>query len=338
MRFLRQNTACRVTVGPFLDKGDGITPETALTVTGEKLTFMVDDGNVPTLVLDTAPTASAGNNDMAHVTNDDAGFYDLELTAANTNYVGRAMISLNDVATHCPVFHEFMILPQKVYDSLILGTDNIEADAVQLLGTAWTAPATAGLPDCNVKQISADGPAADNLEAACDGGTYNVGGGAVVAASVTTKTGYALAADQAVNVTKVNGTTQTAGDLAALITAIDTIIDTITAHIQADYTTANKAALDALTDGGRLDLIMDGIAAKTVNLPASPANEATLTTLHGHIDDIIADTAEIQAELADGGRTDLLIDAIKTVVDANGVKLVAVQGKTDMLPAVWFSS
>ena len=79
------------------------------------------------------------------------------------------------------------------------------------------------------------------------------------------------------------------------------------------------------------------IKAKTDNIPATPANEATLTTLHGHIDDIIADTAEIQAELADGGRTDLLIDGIKTVVDANGVKLVAVQGKTDMLPAVWFS-
>jgi hypothetical protein len=75
------------------------------------------------------------------------------------------------------------------------------------------------------------------------------------------------------------------------------------------------------------------IKTKADNIPATPANEATLTTLHGHIDDILADTAEIQAELADGGRTDLLVDAIKTVVDANGVKLVAVQGKTEMLPA-----
>lgn len=127
MRFLRQNTACRVTVGPFFDKTDGITPEVALTVTNEKLTFLVDDSNVPTLVLDTAPTASGGNNDMIHVSGDDSGFYDLELTAANTNYVGRAMLALTDAANHCPVFHEFMIVPQNVYDSLILGTDNIEA-------------------------------------------------------------------------------------------------------------------------------------------------------------------------------------------------------------------
>lgn len=45
-------------------------------------------------------------------------------------------------------------------------------------------------------------------------------------------------------------------------------------------------------------------------MPASPANEATLITLHGHIDDILADTSEVQGELTDGGRTDLLIDGI----------------------------
>lgn len=138
MRFLRTNTACRVTVGPFFDKTDGVTPETSLTVTACKLTFMVDDSNVPTLVLDTNPTASSGNNDMVHVTGDDAGFYDLELTAANTNYVGRAMLAITDAATHCPVFHEFMILPAVVYDSLVLGSDNLQVDAVQVNGTNQT--------------------------------------------------------------------------------------------------------------------------------------------------------------------------------------------------------
>jgi hypothetical protein len=140
MRYLRTNTATRITVGPFLDKTDGITPEVALTVTSEKLTFVVDDGGVPTLVLDTAPTASGGANDMVHITNDDAGFYDLELAAANVNYVGRAMLALTDAATHCPVFHEFMILPANVWDSLVLGsgTDLLDVSAVQLAGTACT--------------------------------------------------------------------------------------------------------------------------------------------------------------------------------------------------------
>src|SRR3990172_7948728 len=104
MRFLKTNTAVRVTIGPFLDKTDGITPEVALTATNEKLTFMVDTGGVPTLVLDVNTTASGGNNDMVHVTGDDAGFYDLELAAADVNYLGRAMLALTDAATHCPVF------------------------------------------------------------------------------------------------------------------------------------------------------------------------------------------------------------------------------------------
>ncbi len=156
MRFLKTNTATRVTVGPFLDKTDGITPEVAITVTSCKLTLVVDTGGVPTLVLDTAPTASGGANDMVHVTNDDAGFYDLELAAADVNYVGRAMLAITDVATHCPVFHEFMILSAQAFDAMC-GTGNFSADIIA---------------------ISGDTAAADNAESFFDGtgyaGTNNV--------------------------------------------------------------------------------------------------------------------------------------------------------------------
>lgn len=138
MRYLRENTACRVTVGPFLDKTDGITPEVALTATNEHLTLMVDTGNVPTLVLDANATASAGSNDLVHVTGDDAGFYDLELTAAQLNYLGRAMLSINYATDHCPVFHEFMILPAEIYDAMILGTDLFDVNTTQLGGTVQT--------------------------------------------------------------------------------------------------------------------------------------------------------------------------------------------------------
>jgi hypothetical protein len=121
---------------------------------------------------------------------------------------------------------------------------------------------------------------------------------------------------------------------------------TLTAAYDAAKTAASQSSVN--TVDSILDNIHDtdlpavktetaAIKAKTDNLPTSPANEATLTTLHGHIDDILGDTAEIQAELADGGRTDLLIDGIKMVVDANGVKLVAVQGKTDMFPVIWYA-
>ena len=117
MRELRTNTATRITVGPFVDVTDGITPELALTVTNCHVTLIVDVAGVPTLVLDTAPTASGGSNDMVHITGDDAGMYDLELAAADVNYLGRAMLAIVDDDVHLPVFHEFSIVTANWYDS-----------------------------------------------------------------------------------------------------------------------------------------------------------------------------------------------------------------------------
>lgn len=145
MQFLRTNTATRVTIGPFYDITDGVTPELALTVTNEKLTFIVDSAGVPTLVLDTAPTASGGNNDMVHITGDDSGFYDLELTAANTNYVGRARLSLTDANNHLPVFHEYMILSAQAFDALC-GTGNFYADIQTIKTQAVTCAGGVTIP------------------------------------------------------------------------------------------------------------------------------------------------------------------------------------------------
>ena len=118
MRYLRTATATRVTIGPFVDVTDGISPELSLTVTGCHLTSIVDTAGVPTIVLDTAPTASGGDNDMIHISGDDAGFYDLEFTDTNLNYLGRAMLALIDDDVHLPVFHEFSIVNTSWYDGM----------------------------------------------------------------------------------------------------------------------------------------------------------------------------------------------------------------------------
>lgn len=149
MRYLRKNTAVHITVGPFLDKTDGITPEVALTVTNCKLTMTLDDDDntAVNLILDAAATASGGDNDMVHITNDDAGFYDLELTAAQTNYNGRVMLAITDAANHCPVFHEFTILPQQVYDSMVAGSDMIQVDVEQWHNATTVVTGGASLED-----------------------------------------------------------------------------------------------------------------------------------------------------------------------------------------------
>ena len=142
MRELRTNTATRITVGPFVDVTDGITPKLALTVTDCHVTLIVDVAGVPTLVLDTAPTASGGSNDMVHITGDDAGMYDLELAAADVNYLGRAMLAIVDDDVHLPVFHEFSIVTANWYDSKY-STDQLDLPSA----TQTTIDAIAALLD-----------------------------------------------------------------------------------------------------------------------------------------------------------------------------------------------
>jgi hypothetical protein len=236
---LRQSTAYTWKAGPFLDDTDGKTAEPALSIAQADIRLSKNGGD------------SAQSHNSAGATHDEGGDYDVPFDTTDTATLGHLRARIHKSGA-LPVWENFMVFPANVYDSLF-SSDNLQVDVVQLLGTAWTAPATAGLPDCNVKQISADPDAADNLEAACDGGTYNLGGGAIVAASVATKTGYALTSD---------------------------------------YDAAKTAA-----------------------------SQNSVNTIDAILDDL----------------HDTDIPAIKTVADANGVKLVAIQGKTNMLPAVWFA-
>ena len=136
---IRKNTAQIITVGPFLDKTDGVSPELSLTVTGCHITLVADtaDGSAPTLVIDADATASGGDNDLVHITNDNAGYYSLELTAAQTNRNGHGRLCINDDDVHCPVFHDLVFLEANVFDSLY-GTDILQVDLKQILGTTLT--------------------------------------------------------------------------------------------------------------------------------------------------------------------------------------------------------
>jgi hypothetical protein len=157
MRFLRQNTAVIITVGPFYDKTDGVTIETALTITNERITLTADTdaGSAPTNILDNVTGAtSATANDLNYITGNDAGMMQMELAAADTNRVGRMMLSITDAANHVPVFHEFFVLPQAIFDWLTGVIVPLPANMTQILGTAVSSPATAGILDCNVKNMN----------------------------------------------------------------------------------------------------------------------------------------------------------------------------------------
>ena len=149
MRFLRQNTAVRITVGPFRDFADGVTPLDAMTVTDISAVLVWDDDD-GTGVNHTpfTPAASASNNDLVAVGH--CGMWDQELTATNTNITGRLTLTYTDADQICPLTHEFQVLAANVYDSFFAGVgpipDLLDVNTAQWLGTAPHTPAVAGLP------------------------------------------------------------------------------------------------------------------------------------------------------------------------------------------------
>jgi hypothetical protein len=155
MRFLRQNTAVILTCGPFYDKTDGVTIENGLTITNERITLTADTdaGSAPTIILDNVTGATTGTaNDLNYITNCDAGLMQLELAAADTNRVGRCLLTITDAANHVPVFHELFILPQAIYDWFTGVIVPLPANVTTIAGSAVdTASAQLGVNVVNWK-------------------------------------------------------------------------------------------------------------------------------------------------------------------------------------------
>lgn len=134
----------------------------------------------------------------------------------------------------------------------------------------------------------------------------------------TSAPGYVV--DQPVNTTKVGGTTQTAGDLAALINTVDDFLDTEIAAIKAktdnlptDPADASDIAAAFAVTNGKIDVVDDfldteiaAIKAQTDLLPSDPADQslviaatnAIMTRLGTPVADVSTDIAAIKTETA----------------------------------------
>lgn len=119
MRFLKQSTAVINKMGPFIDEGDFITPEVALTIAQADIQISKNGG------------AYAQTSDAAPMTAHDVdGWYPIPLTATDTATLGTIMVQLT-VAGSLPVWGEFHVLAANVYDALIGGGDTLD---VQVTG------------------------------------------------------------------------------------------------------------------------------------------------------------------------------------------------------------
>jgi hypothetical protein len=135
MRFLREDTAVDVAVGPFLDSTDGITPETALTITQ------------PDILLKKGTGSWAQKSAAQTLSHESNGWYEVALSATDTDTPGHLMLAITESGA-LPVWHEFTVLNTQVYDSLFgaLNADLLDVNVGQWLGTAAATPNTAGVP------------------------------------------------------------------------------------------------------------------------------------------------------------------------------------------------
>lgn len=317
MRFLRQNTAVIVTVGPFYDKTDGVTIETALTITNERITLAADtdDGSAPTNILDNVTGATSGtSNDLNYITGNDAGMMQLELSAANTNRVGRMLLSITDAANHVPVFHEFFILPQAIYDWLTGVIVPLPANVTTIAGsTVSTTSAQLGVNVVNAAGTawgSGAITAASVATGAIDADALAADAGTEIGTAVWATTARTLTA--ATNITSTGGTTvpQTGDSFARLGAPVGA---SISADVAAVKTQTAAIEADTGTDG-----VVVAAASKTgYSLTATTGlgnQTATITgNLSGSVGSVIAEVSANVTKV-----NSITIDGAGTALDPFG--------------------
>lgn len=125
---IRQSTAVKVVVGPFVDATDGFTPETGVDLS------VADEAEI--VKHDSGSPVSISSVVLTHL---GSGFYNLPLTTSHTDTCGLISINIADTSVCRPVRTAFEVIPAEVYDALIAGSDKLQADVVQVSGSTAAA-------------------------------------------------------------------------------------------------------------------------------------------------------------------------------------------------------
>lgn len=129
--WLRQSTASQeILLGPFLDSSDGDTAETALTINNTDIKIWKEGATT---------LADKNSGGATHVS---GGYYYAVLDATDTDTAGKLEVCVH-VAGALAVRREYMVVPQAVYDAMVLGTDDLKTDLVD----APNATAVAAIQD-----------------------------------------------------------------------------------------------------------------------------------------------------------------------------------------------
>ncbi len=148
---LRQSTAKAVSFGPFVDKTDGVTPEVGLV-------SALDHGTTGIMLSKNGGALTIRHATVTATTYDAYANYIVTLDTTDTNTVGTMRMQFIETATCLPVWMDFNIVEEAVYDELfaasalgyIANAPVTLADAVAHGGTLGSSTATLALSRLNV--------------------------------------------------------------------------------------------------------------------------------------------------------------------------------------------
>jgi hypothetical protein len=259
-RWLRQSTAVDIGIGPFVDQTDGFTAETGLTLSQADIRLKKNGG------------AWAQKNDSNAASHEENGWYEAALNTTDTDTLGVLIVAVNESGA-LPVWHEFMVVPQQVWDSLF-GSDKLQVHADEITAGLITAAAIAD------NAIDAGAIAADAITSA------KIADGAITAAKIASNAidADALAADAITEIqaglassaqaTAIEADTQ---DIQSRLPAalVSGRIDASVGAMASDVVTAAAIAADAI---GASELAADAVAeiAAAITVPTAEENADAL--------------------------------------------------------------
>ena len=267
MQYLKADTETIIAIGPFVDVGDGFTPQIDIDISETNEAELIKHG--------TGTVTNIAANTWAAVT-DCRGWYKLTLSAGNLDTEGQIDIVIQDDSDCLPVHKQFQVVNTNVYDSLF-------------------AAASTDVLDVNVKEVSDDETAADNLELfteVLETGTGLIDSGTFKAGAITAAAIADAAIDNATFAADV-GSTAYATNIIAL--AVRKVLD----ELNLDHLL--KISTGVIADGDLSDYVVDQtvishVMAKGADTSDFKASTDSLEAIKDHADTIKTETASIQVE------------------------------------------
>lgn len=134
---LKQSTATTIRVGPFVDAGDGVTFEDALTIQKADVRLSKNGGDFA------AASQDQGASDAGAVY-DESGHYIIELDTDDTDTLGPLRIFIAKSGA-LPVWLDCIVLPENAFDAAVGGTGTLEVTTVAFADSA--SDAVSGIAD-----------------------------------------------------------------------------------------------------------------------------------------------------------------------------------------------